>query len=97
MVTIYYEFDGKLFTEVSEFYIHLKKTLPKQEYLYGKVIEGLDTMLYKDALDLKIELSTKLVTRILNTPLGFRDNARLSATLASQKHNHMLLDELKGK
>lgn len=95
MDKIAYYIDGKTFYEAKELYMYLKGRMTKQVYLYGIKIEGLDTMLYKDVLDLKLELSEILVRRLLKPRYAYRDDARLKDTLDSQKFNQMLLDEFK--
>ena len=91
---IYYVIGDKIFTETNEIHIYLKSHMTKGEYLYGKKIKGLSGMRNEEAYNLKIELSEKLVSKLLSVHYSRRDGSRISATLASQKFNKELLDEM---
>ena len=87
---------AKVLTSVEDIILYIKSQLTQAEYLYGENLEGIDEMLYPDALNYKIECSEKLVGELLDVHFLRRDGSRIQASLAAQKFNRMLIDERKG-
>ena len=90
----YYALDGTPYNDINEMYLRNKDIMSKGVYLYGKPIKGLSKMGYEDALKLKIEMSKALVGELLKVSFMESDNARINASLKSQKFNEALLQEM---
>lgn len=94
MARIWYKIDDTIFEDTKDVQIYLKGKMTKGEYLYGERIKGLGSMGYEDAFKLKLNLSRKLVKRLLRVDWRYRDDSRVLASIHSQKHNEELLNEM---
>lgn len=94
---IYYELGKETVTNINDLHIYLKKHIPVAQYLYDDDLSILNNMKYREALEYKIKLSLKLITKLYDVSWMYRDNNRITKTINSQNFNQRLIDELPKK